>query len=73
MLRYGELSRQPKVFKLLTGLGVDQFDEVAQDVVLALGRAEHTRRELEQRGLAGPVAAQHHDRLTGLDGPVHRL
>ena len=43
MLRYGELSRHPKVFKVLTGLGVDQFDAVVQDVVPALGRAEQCR------------------------------
>ena len=47
MLRYGEVSRHPKVFKCLTGLEVDQFDAVVQDVVPALGRAE--QRRLRQR------------------------
>jgi hypothetical protein len=33
-------------------------------------RGQHAGRELEQRGLAGAVAAQHHDRAAGRDDRV---
>jgi hypothetical protein len=47
MMRYGELSRHPKVFKCMTGLLVDEFDDLVQAVLPAFGRAE--QRRLSQR------------------------
>jgi hypothetical protein len=47
MLRYGELSRHPKVFRCMTGLLVGEFDDLVAAVLPAFGRAEQTR--LSQR------------------------
>jgi len=49
MLRYGQLSRHPKVFKHLTGLGLDTFEELVQAVLPALGQAEQRRLSGRQR------------------------
>jgi len=49
MLRYGQLSRHPKVFKHPTGLGLDTFEELVQAVLPALGQAEQRRLSGRQR------------------------
>ncbi|MGH3428165.1 MAG: transposase [Mycobacteriales bacterium] len=65
MLRYGQLSRHPKVFKQLTGLGLDTFDEVVQEVLPALGQAEQCR--LSQRPRQRAIGAGRHFELAARD------
>jgi hypothetical protein len=61
MLRYGEVSRHPTVFKQLTGLVVAEFDELVQDVLPALGQAE--QRRLSQRPRQRAIGAGRHFEL----------
>jgi hypothetical protein len=65
MLRYGQLSRQPKVFKHLTGLAVTEFDDLVQDVLPTLGQAE--QRRLSQRPRQRALGAGRHFELSGRD------
>lgn len=65
MLRYGALSRHPKVFKHMTGLGVAAFDELVQDVLPELGQAE--QRRLSQRPRRRAIGAGRHFELGGRD------
>jgi hypothetical protein len=65
MLRYGPLSRHPKVFKHLTGLAVAEFDELVQDILPALGRAAQHR--LSQRPRQRAIGAGRHFELAGRD------
>jgi hypothetical protein len=65
MLRYRELSRHPKVFKHLTGLGVDVFDALVQEVLPALGQAE--QRRLSRRPRQRAIGAGRHFELAARD------
>jgi hypothetical protein len=65
MLRYGQLSRHPKVFKQLTGLGLDTFDAVVQAVLPALGQAEQCR--LSRRPRQRAIGAGRHFELAARD------
>lgn len=65
MLRYGELSRHPKVFQHLTGLGVEVFDAVVQEVLPALGQAE--QRRLSRRPRQRAIGAGRHFELAARD------
>jgi Helix-turn-helix of DDE superfamily endonuclease len=65
MLRDGELSRHPKVFKHLTGLGVEVFDALVQEVLPALGQAEQRRRSRRPRQRA--IGAGRHCELGARD------
>lgn len=44
ILRYGSLSRHPRVFLTMTGVPVAVFDELVRDLLPAYAAAEHARR-----------------------------
>jgi hypothetical protein len=65
MLRYGELSRHPKVFKHLTGLPVDACAALVADVLPRLSQADQQR--LSQRPRHRAIGAGRHFELAARD------
>ena len=55
ILRYDHLSRFPKVFQVMTGLRLAEFDDLLTDVLPRFGAAETARltRAARQRAIGG--------------------
>ena len=67
MLHYARLSRHPKVFRALTGLTVDEFEDLAGAAIPALAEAERARLSRPNRkraiGAGHPTALAPRDQV----------
>lgn len=67
ILRYGYLSRYPRVFLIMTGLPLAAFDELVRDLLPAYAAAERARldRPGRRRAIGGghPFALRPRDQL----------
>jgi hypothetical protein len=67
ILQYSRVSQVPKVFKMMTGLSVAEFDALAWDVVpqIVAAPGAHPRRTVRQRAVGGghPFALSAQDQL----------
>jgi len=60
ILRYGYLSRHPRVILTMTGLPVAVFDELVRDLLPAYAQAAHDRldRPGRRRAIGGGIPAR---------------
>jgi hypothetical protein len=67
ILRYAELAKRPTVFKAMTGLSLEEFDTLAEDIVPLLLAELAARRERPGRdrapGGGHPFELEHRDQL----------